>query len=277
MDNKYPISKHGFQCLDYCYKPNTWIIHPTSFVPVTNHLENFCPINEYDGKNKRDGDIDQCKSSSVVKDKQLAEDLGRNILMPTNNFSNENFLKIYYKINSMEEALDWITENSFEPYYTRRRIMDTSIKAFGFDDIIVDVRMVNFYLESLRSKWIPKLYRRLWSFISIIEIKGEKNILIVPSKEKILTTKGNENDMTRLIKINYIRDKLAIYKHVDRALQKFIQSHKNKLDTIIVPSESIRDYLMAYYIVIIKETADRSDTLLKKAQKLKKKKNLTKK
>jgi len=64
MNNEYPKSKHGFQCLGPCNKPSSTIVHPTTLEYIT-HKHPFCPVNEWvsvdpDTGAERNNILDEC-------------------------------------------------------------------------------------------------------------------------------------------------------------------------------------------------------------------------
>ena len=246
FNKKYPTSKNGHQCLGSCYKPQTWIVHPITLEHVTDLHNPFCPVKEWikiDDETGRSEEkiIDNCQNVTA-ETKQSSKELEMSIIMPTMDFSCSNFLKIYYDLYSMGAVLNWLEEHSYDPYYTKKRVLDCAWKAYGFDDIVIDDRLVNFYIETVKKKWIGKLYRRLWNYI----IVKNKNIFF-SNKNKDKKT-NDDTDKEKITKMNYIIDKFITYQNIHKIIHVYVETYKNKKEKIHSHTDNIKNELIDYVI-----------------------------
>ena len=245
--NKYPTSKNKFQCVGDCYKPKTLIVHPITLEHVTDLKDPFCPVNEWDYKDKKGKIIkkitDKCNSNINIRDVQDSKELEMNIITPTINFSCGDFLKIYYKIYSLEDALQWIEKNNHVPYFTKKRIVDCALKEHGFSNIIDD-RLINFYIGILQRKLIGKLYRRIGKYIII---KKDKVYL-----GKATNKKDTYND--RVIKVNYMLDKFIIYKNVYKVITQYLEYYRN--EPYVSHTDNIIKEFMNYILNMFEKNKD---------------------
>lgn len=252
--NKYPISKNKHQCVGNCYKPKTWIVHPITLEHVTDIVDPFCPVRQWKYADKNGNIIkkitDKCNNNINIKEEQTPKELELNILTPTIDFSCNDFLKIYYKIYSLEDALQWIEKNNHVPYFTKKRIIDCALKSHGFSNIIDD-RLINFYIDILKRKLIGKLYRRIGPYIII-------------NKDKVYlgksTNKGDTDDI-KIIKINYIIEKFIIYKNVHKVIIEYLEYYKNE-ESISHTDNIIKEFLNYVHNMFIKN----KDSILNKSK-----------
>ena len=159
---RYPKSKHNFQCLGPCYYPGTMIVHPTNVELVSNSMEPFCPVEEWE-------EVDPVtkKNETVLTDTCLnptektgtSKELELNILVPYIDFNSEHFLKIYYDIFSFEDSINWIDRNKFVPFGTKTRIINSALKVFGDNIDLFDNRFVDFIIEYIKKKVTISKYR----------------------------------------------------------------------------------------------------------------------
>ena len=98
---KYPKSKSGMQCVGPCYKPNTYIMHPITLEYITDKNNIFCPVQEWHDTSPDGITIhitDVCAGFTYDKNKDTADDIETNIIVPYIDFNKTHFLKIYYNI-----------------------------------------------------------------------------------------------------------------------------------------------------------------------------------
>lgn len=224
MDNikKYPKSKHNMQCLGPCYYPETTVIHPTHLEYITDGPDPFCPVEEWYFENEKTGQ----KSSKITdichnptkKNAESSTQLDLNILTPYIDFNYEQFLKLYYKIFSFSDALNWIESNKHTPINTQIRIINCSLKSFGDSVELFDVRFSDFFADFIKKKEIRYIYDKIHNNI---EIKSStKEIYLVSDTN--LSKRDNYTERT-----NYIIQKFIIDTEIIKFLQKYL-NHKDK-------------------------------------------------
>lgn len=131
----YGKSSNGIDCIGPCYSSGIEIIHPVTLKTYTNKRYNFCPIQpKFDQNTKKIMEADHCQYAETKK--ELFTPSIFDITAPSINFSTPDFLKIYYKIHSLEEAVMWVDEHiNSSPYNTIRRIIDCALGAYGKNNI----------------------------------------------------------------------------------------------------------------------------------------------
>lgn len=168
---KYPKSKNNFQCLGPCYNPGTMVIHPTQLEYVTEGPLPFCPVDEWiytDAKTKETYKkaTDICFNPTESENMSNSQ-LEMNILIPYIDFNSEQFLKIYYKIFSFDNAIDWIETNDHVSMTTKERIVNSALRAYGNNIDILDIRFAKFYIKYIKKAKMKKIYEVLHKYIGI--------------------------------------------------------------------------------------------------------------
>lgn len=246
---KYPKSKHGYQCLGPCFPPGATTVHPISLEHITNNHNPFCPIKLIDTINPltQRHEIkshDECFQASVSKDYFNKSEYERNIVMPVMDFSEEYFLKTIYNINSFDKALEYISKKKTLPKLTRLRILDCAWVAYGQDVIIIDNRLVDFYIELIKKYWINDIYNKIGAYVHV-----KKNTIFLDSPDtNELTIKDYSTE-----RINFILNRFINYDEIYKFLTRFI---KNRSDNEKI-SELIKNDLLEYIINKIKLTIEK--------------------
>lgn len=225
--NKYPRSKNNLQCLGPCYQKNTQIIHPITLDGVTSKIGPFCPIMPTEmthpiTKQKYKIHHDECAHATTDKDTSN-KDYELNILTPTIDFNEESFLKIYYRIGSFEDAINWVDTHKYSSLLTRKRIIDCAWKAYYGRISLVDQRLVDFYIELVKRRWINYLYDKLGGYI---KISGNQIILSKPE-----TKPEQDDESTSIAKINFLIDRFIDRDTIYKFLNKVIKAQEEAIKT----------------------------------------------
>lgn len=224
MENikKYPKSKNNYQCVGPCYPAGTMVVHPTQLEFVTEGPLPFCPIDEIMYTDNKSGETyrkstDTCYNP-VEKDNVDKTQLELNILTPYIDFNSEQFLKIYYKIFSFDEAVDWIDDNKHVPMGTKIRILNCAIEAFNKTIELFDMRFCNFFMEFIKLKKIKLLYGTI-----------NKNIGFDKNTKEFLLIKEFSNTLENLDysteRINYIIQTFINKEEITKFLQKYFKKN----------------------------------------------------
>ncbi|AYV83579.1 MAG: hypothetical protein Hyperionvirus8_63 [Hyperionvirus sp.] len=248
---KYPKSKNNFQCLGPCYQPNTSIVHPLTLEYVTDKTNPFCPVKEWEFIDKETGQstmrtTDLCYHPTESKDLS-GKEFELNILTPNIDFNDEQFLKIFYNIHSFEDAVNWIDGKKYTSILTRGRIMDCAWNAYGKDVNIIDHRVVEFYIELIKKKWMKELYKELNKYV---RIEGGQVLLGDPN-DNSLTAKDEV-----VVRTNFLIERFVNHDEIYKFLIKYLKHRKNEWETIVNHSNSIKMDLIKYIENKIKMTID---------------------
>ena len=236
--NKYQTSKHGFQCLGPCYDKGTITIHPVTLEQFTDFTGPFCPVHDWEYKNLVTGEVEHLIHDTCKKpDNKIKEDQNTSIITPKIDFNCSNFLKMNYNINSMEDMLEWIEHNDHLPYYTVKRVIDCSWRAYGLSNYILDDRLVIHYIRIAKQKWLPDIYNTVGKYITV------KNSKIY------LTDKETSLDKNRIERMNFIIEKFINISIMSKFLSKFIEyysSEDNKDSSIVSYTDELYDSFVRY-------------------------------
>jgi hypothetical protein len=243
LEKKYPKSKNNFQCLGPCYKPNTWVLHPITLEHITDEKNPFCAVNEWEYIDEKTGkkyDIltDACHNptdSQPISKKELE----MNIIIPTIDFNSEHFLKIYYKIFCFDDTIKWLEDNTHAAFFTKKRILECSIKAFSKEIYGIDEIIVDFYIGIIKKSWLDGIIRKINKYINI---DGENNISFQNPKYNNISYENKYQNEKR----NYVIEKFINSEFVEKFLTRFIQQFQNSLDEFDSLSDKIKTELEIY-------------------------------
>ena len=221
MNDNFPISKNGIKCIGPCYEKGKTFTHPELLIKIKNDKNNLCPTNKFIDENNEVNITDLCNKPSTEIQKY---NLGLFAITPTINFNGNYFLRIYYNIFSLDDAILWINNNKHLPKKTINRILNLSIIEFLKDESLIDSRLIDILLNFF-TKNINTVYFKLKNYISIknnninftkkknknisnIDILKEKEIIEKFLKKKIF----NENYINKFI-TKYVKNKKTNWKN----------------------------------------------------------------
>lgn len=233
--NKYPKSQHGFQCLGPCYKQGTTIVHPITLEYVTTNDVPFCPVGEWETKDKTLKITDSCYNITATKEIS-GKDFAINLLVPQIDFNEEQFLRLVYKIYSFEDAVKFVDDNKTKPLQTKLRVIDCAWKAYGKTVTIIDFRLVNFYIDLIKKKWINNIYKK---FHKYVHVDSENDTVIFGDP----TTNRLEYGDKIVTRTNFLLNRLINTEEIYKFLTKYI---KNISDEQIIHPETLEQNLTAY-------------------------------
>ena len=216
QESKYPISVNGKQCISPCYFAYTPTHHPVTLEEIT-YDDNFCHVDKFvytdNGKTKV-SIIDKCNFPTTNNTNMLTD---IDLIFPRIHFDSEYFLKIYYKLLSLEDVLSWLDANSNTPFKTRERVFDTCLVAYGKDMSVVDHRLVKF-IDELLTKSLKKIYMHLRQYITI-------------NKDAVsLGTSGTPSKETSKLATAYIKKVMLGTNNINQFLVKLFKQYNNKLN-----------------------------------------------
>lgn len=140
-EEEYSISDRGFKCIDHCYYPNTFIIHPITYNKIQENNYPFCPVNEVDDNGNY---ILYDKCSNPTKDK-FETKYTLNILP----FNKKEFLKLY-GIITFEDAIKWINNSSHLPKNTLKRNINCILTVFGNNNVLFTEPIIKFIQKMIK-------------------------------------------------------------------------------------------------------------------------------
>jgi len=240
MNKKYPKSKNNMQCLTPCFKANTWILHPITLEYITNTNTAFCPVKEWtytDPKTKKKNifDQDECINSLDISNEINYDN--NNFIIPNNDMDCKDFLKLYYNIDSIENACIYINNNSNIPFFTKRRIINCSFTEYGkfLNEISDDI--IKSYIYISQNYWIENIYNSIYKYIKI-NTKGEIKLYKIDNKIK--------NTNQKQIKIKYIKNKFLNYENILKFLKYYVKNYSSVKDNKFLKNqeEKIIEYLI---------------------------------
>ena len=197
------------KCITPCIKKNSNIIHPTTYESITSD-EDFClsePI--YDSKDKKINQSIKCNDTEIIDENEYyvrMEEKFKDIYI-----NSEIFLKIFYKLKSLEDIINWIEKNNHKPLNTRLRIIELGWDKYIDEYNLIDYRVTDFYVEIIKKKYMQLPIDKLSKYIKI-----ENN--------KIFFGKGNiESNKKKELEIkNFIMEKLLNKDEINKFLVKYV-------------------------------------------------------
>lgn len=243
FEETYPISDKGFKCLGPCYPPNEMIIHPITLDKITDDVDPFCPVNQYekidpDTNKKRIYHTDVC--SNITSHKYSQRELEMSVILPEIDFNCSHFLRVYYGIFNFQDALNYIKQNI--PLLTKIRLINCSWNQYGNDIDFTTNQLLDFYIEVIKKRWINGYYKKLKHYIKV-------------DSNKISFTEYKEvsDDKHNVEKINFILKKLVNRKILIEFFNRYINENKNLWDKTNDHNKIIKRKILNHFINSIKK------------------------
>lgn len=258
--NKYPKSIDNKQCIGPCYHAQTKISHPITLDEKILDY-NSCPIYPQIVTDKLTGNnniiqFSKCYPPTTTISGYIDE---ISLIVPTFEFNSEYFIKVYYKINSLDDMLKWLDKNKNSPYKTKKRVFDNGMIVYGNDLKIVDHRLV-YYVNEIMNFNISKIYRHVKDYFKIVNdyielvdvdnnTKSDNNIKI-DNNTKI----DNIQYKIKLVR-SYIKNNFFGSDNIQDFLSKFIRYYHAKLNERNISDVFVK-YMIEYIIKRIKLTLE---------------------
>jgi hypothetical protein len=179
---KYPKSINGQQCIGPCVDKDTLMIHPLSSWYTKGLPTNYCPIatiqpSQFDERNialfgydKNNLSYDQIynlKNFAPCNHSTNISDMEDRYTEPTLALNSLTFLRLFYQINSFDDTIQWLEDNKHAQPNTKKRLLNSSWKAFGNNKNNITDRVILYYHNMIKSKWINTYYKSLYKYLSI--------------------------------------------------------------------------------------------------------------
>jgi len=180
---KYPKSNKGYQCLGPCYDARVTTIHPITFDVITSKNP-YCSVaghqTFYETENKfRITYQDECNKDDINNNLDKNEEIYNNLL-PYMEFNIKDFLSMFYEINTFEDGITWISNNSDLNIKTKIRIFECILNVFGKSINIIDNRVIDFVIDIIKTNYIHQIYKNLKKYIKIDDknnsVEIDKNV-----------------------------------------------------------------------------------------------------
>lgn len=257
---KYPKSDKGYPCLGPCYGTRVTSIHPITFDVITAKNP-YCPVAGYQkfypSENKfkityQDNCTQDTKNDVLDKNEEIY-----NNLLPYMDFNIKDFLSMFYEINTFEEGITWIENNSDKNIRTRIRIFECILNVFGNNIEIIDNRIIDFVINIIKTNYIQQIYKNIKKYIKIDEKKNSIEIdkdgdIKEDIKKEDIKKDIKEDDKNIVIKINFIIKTFINQDIIQKFLFKYFKLKKNEWNDIHDHINDIIIELEHYIINIIK-------------------------
>lgn len=144
----YSTSDNNQKCLGPCYPPGKRTMHPLTLDFITIRNYPYCATTEWQMKDRNIW-VDSCRTQPLyTKDEML-----KSYLYPSLGITSKELLHKYYGISNFEQALDWITNNKSEYFYTKMRIINCAWKSYGMNVDLMNDQLLDFYTDLILNKW----------------------------------------------------------------------------------------------------------------------------
>jgi len=238
ITKKYPTSKNGHKCVGPCYYPNTVSVHPIYLTHIKGDTINaYCPTTAYTIAGETKPRIfDECAVPTQKKNE--SENVEMLSLSPVVEFNDSSFLKIYYEIYSLENAIKWIIDHNYMPMSNLNRILNIALKVHGDKQDIIDNRIVD-YIGKIFKQHIKTITEHILDYV---DVKNDKVTLVktttTPNKyinEKIqyLETMFINNEVIYKFIIRYFKARKNEWKNIDNHIARMINDMGHYIETKI--------------------------------------------
>jgi len=238
----YNKSHSGKQCLGPCYKSNTPYLHPITLHYIVHANKNTCPTYKWWNENTKQFQLyDEC---NLDKNSTNNYDV-LNILSPTLNFDEDQFIKLHYNIYTFNAGVDWLIDN-ISNYYSSIRISECLWRIYGDTSMLTD-KFIKYYIDFMKLYWMKNIYTALSKYVVIsndtIQFTNEINNNKIDSKYK-----------TEII--NFFVKKFINPSDVYDVLRKYIKNNNKYWKDIEYYNKKILDNFINYCINNIKNLYD---------------------
>lgn len=179
------------------------------------------------------------KEESKKVDIKITLKMNNEIINSFINFNEGFFLKKIYNIKSFDEALEYINKNNTLPLKTLLRIIDCSWKIYGEEVIVVDNRLIDFYVEVVKKIWINEIYDHIEKYIKIDKLG---RILLSKNDNNDNNSGGKNNMRMNTEKTNFIYERFINTEEMYKFLMRYLKISQGKLKK----SSLIKDELIKY-------------------------------
>lgn len=169
-------SKHGHKCISPCYPAGKFVLHPITLQYVTIHDSPFCLTDKIITKDYMGRDIvayaDGCMNISKTNDIKVDH------VVPVMNFSSEYFLREFYNIDTLENAVEWCDRKDL-PKNNIIRILNAAWDAYYDGEVIIDSRIVEYHIKIIKLWWLNDLFNEFKNMIKVTDGKimiGESDV-----------------------------------------------------------------------------------------------------
>jgi len=152
----YGTSVNNIKCVGPCYQAKSEIIHPVTLKVHKEDNFNMCPIQPQMDKTGKLIEVDQCLYIEKRKE-LLSNDL--DVIAPIVKFNDSDFLKTYYGIQSLEQAVNLIDEKD-RPNNTIKRIMNCTLNVYGKKNIESET-FIDFIHRFSNKYWLREFNQKL--------------------------------------------------------------------------------------------------------------------
>lgn len=241
MNESVEENKKGFKnrCIGPCYPGGMEVLHPITLEYIT-YNEPFCPTAPW--RHKLGGIWRHERCNKVTYKPDGPDEVESNFIIPKFVFNPDEFLKIYYRMFSIDDAVLWYNENPDVPYQTIRRIMDCALKVHGIDELYTREAsdlMVEFTKFMILNYWFDLYFVNLTPHLQIIDEK------IIFLKEP---DKDNKLDAQQKILIKSNIEKLLTNLFVVKSLKKFVKHYKEEWFSMSNHTKKLQKSMLASII-----------------------------
>ncbi|ARF09238.1 hypothetical protein Catovirus_2_187 [Catovirus CTV1] len=233
-NTKFPKSQSGLQCLSPCYPADLSTIHPITLRYYKSDFP-YCHVTYKIGEDQNViDDIDKCYNPiSMDEYKKMSVD----ILIPLIDFNCKHFLIIFNNIKTLEDGMEYLEKKKYTSVVTRSRVVNCILKVYGDSMEIIDQRLVDFFIELAKKKWIMSIYNALHIYV----YSNESIIKFINPKDNMSTY----NDY-KIERINYLISKFINFDEMYKFLNKYFNHRKEKWNDIENFIENIKSDFIIY-------------------------------
>lgn len=249
---KYPKSDKGYQCLGPCYDKYVTSVHPITFDVITSKNP-YCPVAGYQSFYPSENKFkityqDKCNDDNNTT--MSTNDEIYNNLLPYMDFNIKDFLSMFYEINTFEDGINWISNNSELNIKTKNRIFECILNVFGKNIDIVDNRIVDIVIDIVKSNINNNMTHFYKSIKKYIYIDVKKNTVEI--KKNIVDDTNKETEKDNIIKTNFVIKTFINQDIMQKFLFKYFKIKKNEWDDIYEHIDDINNEFEHYIINLIK-------------------------
>lgn len=229
-----PKSVNGKQCISKCYKENFQFTHPLTLETIIAPNKNLCSVIPFKNDKGETIAYDECNYIEADEHDGTNFEENLNMLNPIINFFPQNFLGVYYGIESIDDFYSWLENNISLSPITQLRVINCFILVYSNNINVFEEQLAINIQEIIKKFLIKIIYKKLCDYLNVV---NNKVVCVEKSKNKL-----SKKDHIAL-RTDYIINNITTKENIFVILNNYLTYIKN--------NEPENEYGKDYYTFLV--------------------------